>query len=283
VAADAELAGLGPEGRTVTGEPVIAGDPFVTGGPLVIVDRVRKSFHNVPVLNGISFEVSAGEVCCIIGPSGSGKTTLLRCINRLEKIEGGMIYVAGRPVGVSVHGTKLREMRPADLAAQRRDIGMVFQSFNLFPHKTVLANIIEAPMIVKKTPRKTAIAEAHALLARVGLADKAAAYPDQLSGGQQQRVAIARSLAMNPKLMLFDEPTSALDPELVGEVLAVMKDLAEDGMTMIVVTHEMGFAREVADKVIFMDDGDIVETGSPAEVLANPQQPRTQSFLARVS
>ena len=283
MAADAELAGLGPEGRTVTGEPVIAGDPFVTGGPLVIVDRVRKSFHNVPVLNGISFEVSAGEVCCIIGPSGSGKTTLLRCINRLEKIEGGMIYVAGRPVGVSVHGTKLREMRPADLAAQRRDIGMVFQSFNLFPHKTVLANIIEAPMIVKKTPRKTAIAEAHALLARVGLADKAAAYPDQLSGGQQQRVAIARSLAMNPKLMLFDEPTSALDPELVGEVLAVMKDLAEDGMTMIVVTHEMGFAREVADRVIFMDDGDIVETGSPAEVLANPQQPRTRSFLARVS
>jgi polar amino acid transport system ATP-binding protein len=283
VAADAELAGLGPEGRTVTGEPVIAGDPFVTGGPLVIVDRVRKSFHNVPVLNGISFEVSAGEVCCIIGPSGSGKTTLLRCINRLEKIEGGMIYVAGRPVGVSVHGTKLREMRPADLAAQRRDIGMVFQSFNLFPHKTVLANIIEAPMIVKKTPRKTAIAEAHALLARVGLADKAAAYPDQLSGGQQQRVAIARSLAMNPKLMLFDEPTSALDPELVGEVLAVMKDLAEDGMTMIVVTHEMGFAREVADRVIFMDDGDIVETGTPAEVLANPQQPRTRSFLARVS
>jgi polar amino acid transport system ATP-binding protein len=283
VAADAELAGLGPEGRTVTGEPVIAGDPFVTGGPLVIVDRVRKSFHNVPVLNGISFEVSAGEVCCIIGPSGSGKTTLLRCINRLEKIEGGMIYVAGRPVGVSVHGTKLREMRPADLAAQRRDIGMVFQSFNLFPHKTVLANIIEAPMIVKKTPRKTAIADAHALLARVGLADKAAAYPDQLSGGQQQRVAIARSLAMNPKLMLFDEPTSALDPELVGEVLAVMKDLAEDGMTMIVVTHEMGFAREVADRVIFMDDGDIVETGTPAEVLANPQQPRTRSFLARVS
>ena len=283
MAADAELAGLGPEGRTVTGEPVIAGDPLVTGGPLVIVDRVRKSFHNVPVLNGISFEVSAGEVCCIIGPSGSGKTTLLRCINRLEKIEGGMIYVAGRPVGVSVHGTKLREMRPADLAAQRRDIGMVFQSFNLFPHKTVLANIIEAPVIVKKTPRKTAIADAHALLARVGLADKAAAYPDQLSGGQQQRVAIARSLAMNPKLMLFDEPTSALDPELVGEVLAVMKDLAEDGMTMIVVTHEMGFAREVADKVIFMDDGDIVETGTPAEVLANPQQPRTRSFLARVS
>jgi polar amino acid transport system ATP-binding protein len=271
VAADAGLARLGSEGRTVTGEP------------LVIVDRVRKSFHNIPVLNGISFEVSAGEVCCIIGPSGSGKTTLLRCINRLEKIDGGMIYVAGRPVGVTVHGTKLHEMRPRELAGQRRDIGMVFQSFNLFAHKTVLANIIEAPVIVKKTPRQAAIADARALLARVGLADKADAYPDQLSGGQQQRVAIARSLAMNPKLMLFDEPTSALDPELVGEVLAVMRDLAEDGMTMIVVTHEMGFARDVADQVIFMDDGDIVETGSPAQVLGNPSQPRTRSFLARVS
>jgi polar amino acid transport system ATP-binding protein len=271
VAVDAGLAGLGSEGRAVTGEP------------LVIVDRVRKSFHNVPVLNGISFEVSAGEVCCIIGPSGSGKTTLLRCINRLEKIDGGMIYVAGRPVGVAVHGTKLHEMRPRELADQRRDIGMVFQSFNLFAHKTVLANIIEAPVIVKKTPRQTAIADARVLLARVGLADKADAYPDQLSGGQQQRVAIARSLAMNPKLILFDEPTSALDPELVGEVLAVMRDLAEDGMTMIVVTHEMGFAREVADTVLFMDDGDIVEAGHPAEVLGNPSHPRTRSFLARVS
>jgi polar amino acid transport system ATP-binding protein len=271
VAADAGLAGLGSEGGTVTGEP------------LVIVDRVRKSFRGTPVLNGISFEVSAREVCCIIGPSGSGKTTLLRCINRLEKIDGGMIYVAGRPVGVAQHGTKLHEMRPRELAGQRRDIGMVFQSFNLFAHKTVLANIIEAPVIVKKTPRKTAIADARVLLARVGLADKADAYPDQLSGGQQQRVAIARSLAMNPKLMLFDEPTSALDPELVGEVLAVMKDLAGDGMTMIVVTHEMGFAREVADRVIFMDAGDIVEAGTPAEVLGNPSQQRTRSFLARVS
>jgi polar amino acid transport system ATP-binding protein len=251
--------------------------------PLVIVDRVRKSFRHVPVLKGLSFEVSAGEVCCIIGPSGSGKTTVLRCINRLEKIDGGMIYVAGRPVGVTLHGSKLREMSPKDLADQRREIGMVFQSFNLFAHKTVLANIIEAPVIVKRVPRKTAVQEAQALLARVGLADKADAHPDQLSGGQQQRVAIARSLAMNPKLMLFDEPTSALDPELVGEVLAVMKDLANDGMTMIVVTHEMGFAKEVADKVIFMDDGDIVESGSPAEVLGSPRQQRTQSFLARVS
>ena len=255
----------------------------MTGEPLVVVDRVRKSFRSTVVLNGLSFEVSAGEVCCIIGPSGSGKTTMLRCINRLEKIDAGMIYVAGRPVGVTVHGTRLREMRPGDLAEQRQDIGMVFQSFNLFAHKTVLANIIEAPVVVKKTPRATAVSEAHALLARVGLTDKAGAYPDQLSGGQQQRVAIARSLAMNPKLMLFDEPTSALDPELVGEVLAVMKDLAGDGMTMIVVTHEMGFAREAADKVIFMDDGEIVETGSPAEILGNPQHQRTRSFLARVS
>jgi polar amino acid transport system ATP-binding protein len=251
--------------------------------PLVVADQVRKSFRGVPVLNGLSLEVAAGEVCCIIGPSGSGKTTLLRCINRLEKIDGGMIYVAGVPVGVTMRGSKLHEMGAKDLAAQRREIGMVFQSFNLFAHKTVLANVIEAPLIVKKTPKATAVSEAHALLGRVGLADKAHSYPDQLSGGQQQRVAIARSLAMNPKLMLFDEPTSALDPELVGEVLAVMKGLAEDGMTMIVVTHEMGFAREVADKVIFMDDGDIVETGTPAEVLSNPRQPRTQSFLARVS
>ena len=255
----------------------------MTGEPLVVVDRVRKSFRSTVVLNGLSFEVLAGEVCCIIGPSGSGKTTMLRCINRLEKIDAGMIYVAGRPVGVTVHGSRLREMRPSDLAEQRQDIGMVFQSFNLFAHKTVLANIIEAPVVVKKTPRATAVSEAHALLARVGLTDKAGAYPDQLSGGQQQRVAIARSLAMHPKLMLFDEPTSALDPELVGEVLAVMKDLAGDGMTMIVVTHEMGFAREAADKVIFMDDGEIVETGSPTEVLGNPRHQRTKSFLARVS
>jgi polar amino acid transport system ATP-binding protein len=255
----------------------------MTGEPLVVVDRVRKSFRSTLVLNGLSFEVLAGEVCCIIGPSGSGKTTMLRCINRLEKIDAGMIYVAGRPIGVTVHGTRLREMRPADLAEQRQDIGMVFQSFNLFAHKTVLANIIEAPVVVKKTPRATAISEAHTLLARVGLTDKAGSYPDQLSGGQQQRVAIARSLALHPKLMLFDEPTSALDPELVGEVLAVMKDLAGDGMTMIVVTHEMGFAREAADKVIFMDDGEIVETGSPTEVLGNPQHQRTRSFLARVS
>ena len=278
MAAVAGLARLGSEGVVM-----IPAEQAADVGALVIVDRVRKAFRGNVVLNGISFDVAAGEVCCIIGPSGSGKTTMLRCINRLEKIDGGMIYVAGRPVGVAVHGLRLREMRPADLAAQRREIGMVFQSFNLFAHKTVLANIIEAPVIVRRTPKAAAIAEAHALLARVGLAEKADSYPDQLSGGQQQRVAIARSLAMHPKLMLFDEPTSALDPELVGEVLAVMRGLADDGMTMIVVTHEMNFAREVADKVIFMDDGDIVESGTPAEILGNPQHQRTRSFLARVS
>ena len=282
MAAHAGLAAHGAGDRPVSAPAAGVYQPE-TGAPLVIVDQVRKSFNQMSVLNGISFEVTAGEVCCIIGPSGSGKSTLLRCINRLEKIEGGMIYVAGSPVGVALHGSKLRELRPRDLAAQRRDIGMVFQSFNLFAHKTVLENVIEAPVVVKKTPRKTAATEGHALLARVGLADKAGSYPHQLSGGQQQRVAIARSLAMQPKLMLFDEPTSALDPELVGEVLAVMKDLAEGGMTMIVVTHEMGFARDVADKVIFMDAGDIVESGHPGELLRNPQHPRTQSFLARVS
>jgi polar amino acid transport system ATP-binding protein len=270
------MAPPGARDRTVS---AVAG----AAGPLVVVDRVRKSFSGVTVLNGLSFEVAAGEVCCIIGPSGSGKSTLLRCINRLEKIEGGMIYLAGRPVGVLPYRARLREMPARELAAQRRDIGMVFQSFNLFAHKTVLANIIEAPVVVKKTPRREAVRDAHALLARVGLTGKADAYPDQLSGGQQQRVAITRSLAMNPKLMLFDEPTSALDPELVGEVLAVMKDLAEGGMTMIVVTHEMGFARDVADRVIFMDAGEIVESGSPAEVLRSPRQERTRSFLARVS
>jgi polar amino acid transport system ATP-binding protein len=279
------MAAPGARDRAVTalGTAGAAGAAASAAGPLVVVDRVQKSFGGVTVLNGLSFEVAAGEVCCIIGPSGSGKSTLLRCINRLEKIEGGMIYVAGRPVGVLPYGAKLREMPPRELAAQRRDIGMVFQSFNLFAHKTVLANIIEAPVVVKKTPRREAVSDARALLARVGLTDKADAYPDQLSGGQQQRVAIARSLAMNPKLMLFDEPTSALDPELVGEVLDAMKALAQAGMTMVVVTHEMGFARDVADRVIFMDAGEIVESGRPAEVLRNPRQERTRSFLARVS
>lgn len=251
--------------------------------PLVVVDRVRKSFGQLEVLKGPSFTVDPGQVCCIIGPSGSGKSTLLRCINRLEKISGGMIYFDGRPVGMHMQGARLHELRPRELAVQRRDIGMVFQSFNLFAHKTALENVTEAPLIVKKSDRKGANQRGLALLARVGLADKANAYPDQLSGGQQQRVAIARSLAMAPKLMLFDEPTSALDPELVGEVLDVIRALAEDGMTMIIVTHEMGFAKEVADTVIFMDAGEIVESGTPSEVISNPTHVRTRAFLARVS
>lgn len=243
------------------------------GRPLIDAEGIVKRYGETEVLKGVDLRVSEGELVFLIGPSGSGKSTLLRCCNLLERPDGGALFVDGVDMLA----------RSLDVNGMRQRIGMVFQSFNLFAHKTVLANIIEAPVIVKKVPRKTAAQEAHALLARVGLADKADAYPDQLSGGQQQRVAIARSLAMSPKLMLFDEPTSALDPELVGDVLAVMKDLANDGMTMIVVTHEMGFAKEVADKVIFMDDGDIVESGSPAEVLGSPRQQRTQSFLARVS
>ena len=250
---------------------------------LVVVDGVEKSFGANRVLRDVSFDVHPGEVCCIVGPSGSGKSTMLRCMNRLEAIDGGMIYFDGAPVGMRLAGEQLYEMRSRDLARQRLHMGMVFQAFNLFPHKTVLQNLIEAPMIVKRTRRAVATAEALSLLDRVGLGDKAYEYPDRLSGGQQQRVAIARSLAMHPKLMLFDEPTSALDPELVGEVLAVMKDLAEEGMTMVVVTHEMGFAREVGDKMIFMDGGYIVEEGTPKDVLSNPQHDRTKSFLARVA
>jgi polar amino acid transport system ATP-binding protein len=250
--------------------------------PLVRVDQVKKSFGAQTVLDGVSFDVALGEVCCIIGPSGSGKTTMLRCINRLETIDAGMVYFEGDPVGVRLRGEKLYEMKPRELAEQRSRMGMLFQSFNLFPHKTVLENVIEAPLLVKKTDREKAIVEAKQLLERVGLSNKADAYPDNLSGGQQQRVAIARSLAMRPRLMLFDEPTSALDPELVGEVLSVMRDLANDGMTMIVVTHEMAFAREAADTVIFMDGGAIVERGVPADVIGNPQEVRTKAFLARV-
>ena len=250
--------------------------------PVVEVDHVRKSFGENHVLKDVSFEVRPGEVCCIIGPSGSGKSTMLRCLNRLEAIDAGMIYFLGEPVGMRLVGDRLLEMRPRQLAQQRRHMGMVFQSFNLFAHKTVLQNVIEAPLIVKRVDRPTAVAEAMELLRRVGLSEKANEYPDRLSGGQQQRVAIARSLAMHPKLMLFDEPTSALDPELVGEVLSVMKALADDGMTMVVVTHEMGFARDVADHLIFMDDGYIVETGRPVEVLSNPQHARTRSFLSRI-
>jgi polar amino acid transport system ATP-binding protein len=250
--------------------------------PMVRAQGVRKQFGALQVLKGINLQVDRGEVMCLIGPSGSGKSTFLRCINHLERLSAGRLYVDGELVGYHERGDKLHEMHPRDAARQRRDIGMVFQRFNLFPHKTALQNVIEAPMKVQRQKRGVATQRGRQLLERVGLAEKADAYPAQLSGGQQQRVAIARALAMNPKLMLFDEPTSALDPELVGEVLDVMRQLAHDGMTMIVVTHEMGFAREVADSLVFMDDGVVVEAGVPREVLANPQHQRTQAFLSKV-
>ena len=249
---------------------------------LIVVDTVCKSFGPLTVLRDVSFNVRRGDVTCVIGPSGSGKSTLLRCINGLEPVDSGRVYLMGDRLGVVRKGEKLVEMTPKQLAVQRRSIGMVFQNFNLFPHRSVLGNVIEAPMVVKGTPRAEAEATARELLAKVGLAAKADAYPAQLSGGQQQRVAIARALAMAPALMLFDEPTSALDPELVGDVLAVMKDLAGEGMTMVVVTHEMGFAREVGNRIVFMDEGMIVETGTPAELLGNPREARTQSFLSKV-
>ncbi|MGV9411428.1 amino acid ABC transporter ATP-binding protein [Nocardia sp. NPDC003693] len=249
---------------------------------MVRADRVCKSFGTLQVLKGISLEVKRGEVLCLIGPSGSGKSTFLRCINHLEQVNAGRLYVDGELVGYREKGDKLYELHPREAARQRRDIGMVFQHFNLFPHRTVLENIIEAPTRVKKVRKADAITRAKELLARVGLADKADSYPAQLSGGQQQRVAIARALAMDPKLMLFDEPTSALDPELVGEVLGVMRELAASGMTMVVVTHEMGFAREVADQLAFMDGGVVVEAGDPRELLANPQHDRTKTFLSRI-
>ena len=248
--------------------------------PMVQAVDVWKSFGDLDVLKGINLEVAPGTVTCIIGPSGSGKSTFLRCVNHLDKATAGRLYVDGELIGYREKNGTLYEISEKEAAEQRSDIGMVFQSFNLFPHRTVIENIIEAPVQVKKIPEETARARAMELLEDVGLASKANNYPVQLSGGQQQRVAIARAVAMDPKLMLFDEPTSALDPELVGEVLRVMKDLAAEGMTMLVVTHEMGFAREVADKVFFMDGGVVIESGSPAEVLDNPQQPRTKDFLA---
>lgn len=249
---------------------------------MVQADRVSKSFGSNNVLRSISLEVQAGEVLCVVGPSGSGKSTFLRCINHLEKIDAGRLFVEGQLVGYRQKGDKLHELRPKEAALQRRDIGMVFQRFNLFPHMTALENIIQAPMRVKRIPKAKATLRAKELMERVGLGDKADHYPAHLSGGQQQRVAIARALAMDPKLMLFDEPTSALDPELVGEVLDVMKELATSGMTMIVVTHEMGFAREVADSIAFMDGGVVVESGPPRELLGNPQQERTKAFLSKV-
>jgi polar amino acid transport system ATP-binding protein len=241
-----------------------------------------KRFGQFQALQDLTLEVARGEVLCVIGPSGSGKSTFLRCVNQLEKISAGALWVDGELVGYRRVGDKLYELTDAQIARQRLATGMVFQRFNLFPHMTALENVVEGPIQVLHRPRAEAVEEARGLLARVGLAHKADAFPVELSGGQQQRVAIARALAMKPKLMLFDEPTSALDPELVGEVLAVMRDLAKSGMTMIVVTHELGFAREVAGRVVFMDQGQIIETGPPAEILARPRNPRTADFISAV-
>lgn len=249
---------------------------------MVVAQQVCKDFGALSVLKGVTLTVGRGQVLVIVGPSGSGKSTFLRCINHLETVTAGRLYVDGSLVGYREVRGKLHELAPRDAAKQRRDVGMVFQHFNLFPHRTALGNIVEAPVQVRKVKKSAAVERARDLLNQVGLSDKADAYPAQLSGGQQQRVAIARALAMDPKLMLFDEPTSALDPELVGEVLGVMKKLAAQGMTMVVVTHEMGFAREVADQLVFMDGGVVVESGPPREVLANPRHERTRAFLSKV-
>jgi polar amino acid transport system ATP-binding protein len=251
-------------------------------GHLVRALNVTKSFGDHHVLKGIDLIVDPGEVVCLLGPSGSGKTTFLRLINQMESLTGGRIWVAGELVGIEERNGRLHVRKDSDIANQRSRIGMVFQRFNLFPHMTAVGNVMEAPVKVKGLSKTVARSEALKLLDMVGLADRANFYPSQLSGGQQQRVAIARALAMKPELMLFDEPTSALDPELVGEVLAVMRRLAEEGTTMIVVTHEMAFAREVADRVVFMDQGVVVEQGSPNSVLLNPQEERTKAFLSRV-
>ncbi|WP_308197670.1 amino acid ABC transporter ATP-binding protein [Rathayibacter festucae] len=250
--------------------------------PMVQATGVHKQYGGNLVIRGIDLTVAPGEVTCLLGPSGSGKSTFLRCINHLEKIDAGTISVAGELVGYRRHNGRLHELRDAEIATRRSEIGMVFQQFALFPHLTVLENLIEAPVLVRREKVSDATARARVLLDRVGLGAKADAYPRSLSGGQQQRVAIARALAMRPRLMLFDEPTSALDPELVGEVLDVMRDLAAEGMTMIVVTHEIGFAREVADTVTFMDGGVVVESGPPERILADPQHERTRAFLSKV-
>ena len=249
---------------------------------IITAHGLQKYFGTFHVLKDIEFEIKKGEVVCVIGPSGSGKSTFLRCINQLEQIDAGYVLVDGEIAGYRRDGNRLFPLADREIARQRQAVGMVFQKFHLFPHRTVLQNIIEGPVGVQGRPKRDCIAEARVLLERVGLADKAGAYPGELSGGQQQRIAIARALAMKPKAMLFDEPTSALDPELVGEVLGVMKELAASGTTMIVVTHEIGFCREVADRVVFMDAGMIVETGTPGEILENPRNPRVKNFISAV-
>jgi len=250
--------------------------------PMMVARQVRKDFGALRAVNDVSLDLARGEVLCIIGPSGSGKSTFLRCINQIERLDGGAIWIDGELTGYRRASDRLYPLTDKEIARQRLATGMVFQRFNLFQHMTALENVIEGPVTVQKRPREEAVREAMNLLERVGLAEKRNAYPQQLSGGQQQRVAIARALAMKPKLMLFDEPTSALDPELVGEVLASMRDLAASGMTMIVVTHELGFAREVAHRVVFMDRGAVVEMGPPQEVLVKPQHARTRDFIAAV-
>jgi ABC-type polar amino acid transport system ATPase subunit len=253
-----------------------------SGQPMVKAEQVWKSFGKLDVLKGVDFVVQPQQTFVLLGPSGGGKSTLLRCINHLEKIDAGRLYVDGELMGYKEHGSALHEMKPTDVSRQRAKIGMVFQRFNLFPHMTAIENVMEAPVRVQRVNKRQAEKEAEELLCRVGLQEKLDVYPGQLSGGQQQRVAIARALAMKPKLMLFDEPTSALDPELVGEVLDVMKNLAREGMTMVVVTHEIGFAKEVADGVALIDGGVIVEQGPPQEVLMNPKEERTKTFLSKV-
>ena len=271
-----------PVGGHLLDAETVAAEAATGGQPMVKAEQVWKSFGKLDVLKGVDFLVQPQQTFVLLGPSGGGKSTLLRCINHLEKIDAGRLYVAGELMGYKERGSVLHEMKARDVAKQRASIGMVFQRFNLFPHKTAIENVMEAPIMVQRVNRKQAEQEAVDLLTRVGLGEKLDTYPAQLSGGQQQRVAIARALAMKPKLMLFDEPTSALDPELVGEVLDVMKQLARDGMTMVVVTHEMGFAKEVADGVGLMDGGVLVEQGPPNEVLVNPREERTKLFLSKV-
>lgn len=249
---------------------------------MVVAVDLSKYFGDFQALDKVSLEIAHGEVLCIIGPSGSGKSTMLRCMNQLERIDSGAVWIDDELIGFRQDGDKLYQLTDAEIARQRLSSGMVFQRFNLFAHMTVLENITEGPVTVQKRPKNAVIPEAMALLERVGLKDKKDAYPSELSGGQQQRIAIARALAMKPKLMLFDEPTSALDPELVSDVLSVMRELASSGMTMVVVTHELGFAREVAHRVVFMDQGRIVEIGTPQQVLGNPTEKRTKDFIAAV-